>query len=235
MIEIASGARVQIRDEEWLVRTADLCDVGGHELKCIGISETVRNREAIFLTAIDSVEVLDPNNTELVLDDSPRFVSSLLYLEARLRQTIPTSAEITLGHRGAMDALPFQLLPTKRALEQLRPRFLIADAVGLGKTLEAGVLVSELMRRGRGRLMRLRHASVSSVTKAPFSHRHRLRWRASSASASCNPARIAWRGPKGTEIAAKSVSEQARATRARHVSVGSLTAVTDLQTRPGVP
>ena len=69
MIDIAPGARVQIRDEEWLVRTADLCDMGGYQLQCLGISETVRNREAIFLTAIDSFEVLDPKNTELVLDD----------------------------------------------------------------------------------------------------------------------------------------------------------------------
>lgn len=151
MIEIAPGARVQIRDEEWLVRTNDRCDVGGRQLQCIGISETVRNREAIFLTAIDDVEVLDPRNTDLVLDDSPGFVSSLLYLEARLRQTIPTNTDVALGHRGAMDMLPFQLVPTQRALEQLRPRFLMADAVGLGKTLEAGILVSELIRRGRGR------------------------------------------------------------------------------------
>jgi len=153
MVDIAPGARVQIRDEEWLVRTADPCDVGGYQLQCIGISETVRNREAIFLTRIDAVQPLKPEETELVVDESSLFISSLLYLEARLRQTIPTSADVALGHRGAMDTLPFQLLPTRRALDQLRPRFLIADAVGLGKTLEAGILVSELMRRGRGRRM----------------------------------------------------------------------------------
>lgn len=151
MMDIAPGARVQIRDEEWLVRTVDPCDVGGRQLACIGVSETVRNREAIFLTELDDVEVLDPRNTELVPDLSPQFIASLLYLEARLRQTVPTGQQIALGDRGAMDLLPFQLQPTARVLEQLRPRILIADAVGLGKTLEAGILVSELMRRGRGR------------------------------------------------------------------------------------
>ena len=147
----APGARVLIRDEEWLVRGANQCDLGGYELECLGVSETVRHREALFLTEIDEVKVLDPRDTELVSDDSPAYIGSRLYLEARLRQTVPTGTELALGHRGAMDALPFQLLPTHQALEQVRPRFLIADSVGLGKTLEAGILLSELMRRGKGR------------------------------------------------------------------------------------
>jgi ERCC4-related helicase len=151
MNAIAPGARALIRDEEWIVRSVDQCDVGGYQLDCIGVSETVRHREAIFLTEIDTVTPLDPRQTELVADTSPKFISSLLYLEAKLRQTVPTDGAISVGHLGAMDALPFQLEPTRRVLEQLRPRFLIADSVGLGKTLEAGILVSELIRRGRGR------------------------------------------------------------------------------------
>jgi len=147
----APGARVLIRSEEWIVRNVEQCDMGGHQLECLGVSELVRHREAIFLTQIDAVKVLDPRETELVGDVSPRYMSSLLYLEARLRQTVPTDEAIALGNRGAMDTLPFQLMPTHRVLQQLRPRFLIADSVGLGKTLEAGILVSELMRRGKGR------------------------------------------------------------------------------------
>ncbi|MGH7068468.1 MAG: hypothetical protein ACREFO_00440, partial [Acetobacteraceae bacterium] len=126
----APGARVLIRDEEWLVCESSLCDVGGYQLSCLGVSETVRHREGIFLTTIDEVQVLDPRQTQLVGDDSPEYIASRLYLEARLRQTVPTGQELVLGHRAAFDALPFQLVPTHQALGQVRPRFLIADAVG---------------------------------------------------------------------------------------------------------
>lgn len=147
----APGARVLVRDEEWLVRNADQCNAGGYEVRCVGVSELVRNREAVFLTSLDRIEIIDPRETELVADPSPGFKASLLYLEARLRQTVPATDKLVLGHQGVMDPLPFQLDPASRVLKQLRPRLLIADTVGLGKTLEAGILTAELIRRGKGR------------------------------------------------------------------------------------
>ena len=50
-----------------------------------------------------------------------------------------------------MNLVPYQLDPALQALRQPRARILIADAVGLGKTLEAGVLATELIQRGRGK------------------------------------------------------------------------------------
>ena len=151
-ITFAPGARVLIRDAEWVIRSVDPSAAGGQQLLCVGVSELVREREAIFLTALEpQIEVLHPAQTTLVRDRSPRFADSLLTMESQLRQAVPSDNQIHVGHEAAMDLVPYQLDPARQALRQPRQRILIADAVGLGKTLEAGILVSELIARGRGR------------------------------------------------------------------------------------
>ena len=145
------GARVVVRDAEWIVRRVDHAP-GGYQIVCDGVSELVRGREAVFLTALEpTIQVLDPAETELVPDDSAQFTDSILYMESQLRQAVPNDSEIHVGHTAAMDCVDYQLDPARQALARPRQRILIADAVGLGKTLEAGVLVSELIARGRGR------------------------------------------------------------------------------------
>jgi superfamily II DNA or RNA helicase len=79
------------------------------------------------------------------------FNAALLSIESQRRRTMPNDAKIHLGHRAVMDLEPYQLEPTLQALRQPRSRILIADAVGLGKTLEAGILATELIQRGRGK------------------------------------------------------------------------------------
>jgi ERCC4-related helicase len=149
---VAPGARVIVRDAEWLVRKVFRTSTGGLSLAVTGISELVKDKESIFLDEIDkNIEVLDPVDTKLVTDTSSSYQKSILYMESLLRQTPPTDENLYIGHKAAMDQVPYQLDPAIQALQQPRQRILIADAVGLGKTLACGILVSELIRRGRGK------------------------------------------------------------------------------------
>ncbi|MGN0878091.1 MAG: helicase-related protein [Oligosphaeraceae bacterium] len=146
------GERLIIRDEEWLVQRVDTTSSGEQALSVTGLSPLVQGQERIFLTSLEErIEVLDPCNTLFVQDGSPNYRQSRLYLECLLRQTPPTDGDLYIGHRAAIDLVPYQLDPAFRALQEPRPRILMADAVGLGKTIECGILLAELIRRGRGK------------------------------------------------------------------------------------
>ena len=151
-IQIAPGSRIRARDEEWLVRKVDRSSAGNRRFTVVGLSALVRNRDAIFLEDLeDDLEVVDPAKTQPTLDDSPYFRDTRLHLQFLLRQSTPSDSRLRLGHQGAMDMVRYQIDPAFQALQQPRQRILIADAVGLGKTIESGILLSELIRRGRGR------------------------------------------------------------------------------------
>lgn len=153
-LDIAPGAIVEVRDEQWLVsaveQTAD-----GELLTVRGVSELVEGTTAQFYRSIDSVRTQDPSQTRVVADISSHYAKTRLWLESTLRKTsLPISdPQPTLTSHALADALTYQRHAVEKALEpgRLRTRLLIADAVGLGKTLEIGMILAELIRRGRGR------------------------------------------------------------------------------------
>lgn len=154
--EFAPGATVFVRNAEWRVMQVNHTSTGDTALHVLGLSELVRDQEALFLADYEAqfgepIRRLDPSLTRFVPDTSSHHQASLLYIESLLRRKAPTQPQLSLGHLGAMDLVPYQLEPAWKALQQTRQRILIADAVGLGKTLEAGILLSELVRRGRAR------------------------------------------------------------------------------------
>ena len=151
MSKFAPGMRVIIRDEEWMIKKCDTNSYGYTTLQCIGISPLVKDKSAYFLSDLERIHIVDPVKTKLVVDNSAHYNRSRLYLESQWRQMIPTDANLHIGHHAVMNVLPYQLEPARVSLKRPKQRILIADAVGLGKTLEAGILMSELIARGKGR------------------------------------------------------------------------------------
>lgn len=150
-VDYAPGMRVIIRDEEWVIRKVVTNTLNNRVLYCSGISALVKDRNATFLEDLESIEIVNPANVKLVADDSPHFRKAQLFIESLWRQKIPTDTALHIGQNAAMDLLPYQLEPTQMVLKRPRQRILIADEVGLGKTLEAGILISELIARGKGK------------------------------------------------------------------------------------
>src|SRR6056297_3022580 len=147
----APGMRVDIRGEEWVVRKVESNSRGTQTIHVEGLSGLVKEKDAIFLSELEEIKIIDPAETRLMTDKSPNFRQSKLYIESLLRKRAASGNKLYTGHKAAMDMMDFQLEPAAKALENSRQRILLADGVGLGKTLEAGILISELIARGRGK------------------------------------------------------------------------------------
>ncbi|WP_225631672.1 DEAD/DEAH box helicase [Streptomyces solaniscabiei] len=150
----APGSQVLVRDEQWLVKKVEPTRYDGWMVEASGVSSLVRGMDAVFYEKLDYIEPIDPDKTRLVPDPSPNHRKARLYLEAVIRKTALPQTEHGLALVGnfLMDQQTHQLRPAELALSQEnpQPRVLIADVVGLGKTLEIGILLAELIRRGRG-------------------------------------------------------------------------------------
>jgi len=148
---LTPGMRVLCRDAEWLVTRVDIANYSTYSqaVYCVGADDLVRGHEAVFLTDLDHIESVDPRNTTLVKDTSTGYRLSKLFLEAQLRQIPATGVEPVFEGMGAFELMKFQEDTVRHALSQLRPRLLLADAVGLGKTIQVGMVLTELIRRGR--------------------------------------------------------------------------------------
>lgn len=152
-VKYTAGMRLRIRDAEWFVRKVEEVKTGGQALYVRGITSPVQGRDQIFWTSAEEggIEILRPEDTELKLDTSAHGIETRLRIESTLRSNPVSTDAIAIAHHAAMDVMNYQLQPAAHALHSPRDprsRILIADAVGLGKTLEAGILLSELIVRG---------------------------------------------------------------------------------------
>ena len=94
-----------------------------------------------------------------------RWVAAVPYLGLH-HGDAPGRVPISSPFHGALQIDDFQLVPLLKALRMPRVNLLIADDVGLGKTIEAGLILSEL-------LLRRRIQRVLILTPASL----RLQWR----------------------------------------------------------
>lgn len=105
--------------------------------------------------------VLEPNALPRVDADAPMRMHEFLALQRATRWTAITpflapedpkrqaEAVPTAPVYGAVGADDFQLVPLARAMRMPRVSLLLADDVGLGKTVEAGLILAELVRKRR--------------------------------------------------------------------------------------
>lgn len=151
---LSPGARIEVRGEEWVVKQCHFDEESAaNVIRATGMSGIVRGLNMVFLDTLDKIKIVNPLQVQFDLDFSPNYRRTKLFIDTWLRKSVPTTNSLVIGHRGVFKEAPYQYKPAVQAMDQtknLRPRILMADAVGMGKTIEVGILLSELIRRGKG-------------------------------------------------------------------------------------
>jgi superfamily II DNA or RNA helicase len=164
-IEFQAGATVRARGGRFIVLSSDTIAQGGNDpirrLRLRALEAPFRNEEICVLHPIENVE---PDEIpELDILRPGRIARFQLLMDAIRLSLAPGDDRLVSSSRSKIDFEPYQQVPALRALELPRPRLLIADDVGLGKTIEAGLILREL--NGRRRAARILVVSPASITE----------------------------------------------------------------------
>ena len=99
------------------------------------------------LTSLQAVSTPEMEMIQHVMPASPEALQRLwLAIEAEQLPLIANTVTLTAAK---IDLLPHQIVLTHRVAEASPRRFLIADEVGLGKTIETALILRELASRGQ--------------------------------------------------------------------------------------
>ena len=140
-MEVSVGIKVAARGLEWDVIGVET--LGAQQrvrLACIGGDLAGLEWDLLHPAEALSILCTDPRP-----DEAGSLEEWRRYHIARFLEQIP-GAPMPPG-RVAIEA--YQRVPLLRALDMVRPRLLLADGVGLGKTIQAGLIAAELLVRRR--------------------------------------------------------------------------------------
>ena len=144
-MDFAAGTRVSARGLAWNV--IDVEHLGGQQLLRLRCDEgDLRGLEWEILHPNEKVEII----RSAFRPDAPGKLDAWrLHHMACLLEQVPGPTAILAAEPGRLQIEPYQLVPLMRALELPRPRLLLADGVGLGKTIQASLIAVELIARRR--------------------------------------------------------------------------------------
>jgi superfamily II DNA or RNA helicase len=150
-----AGQLVRVRTRTYLVESVDRLDGFGTQVRlaCLDDDAQGQQLEVIWEIELDS-QVLDGETWQSIGKkgfDPQRFFSAYIHT---LRWNCVTATDPRLFQapfRAGIRIDAYQLEPLRKALLLPRVNLFIADDVGLGKTIEAGLIASELILRRRVR------------------------------------------------------------------------------------
>jgi ERCC4-related helicase len=113
-------------------------------LRLRGTEHAVLGQELDILVPFESVEAV---RHDFQTDRAAPLDNWLVYHQAFLLEQALGPAALLAVQPGRLRIEPYQLVGVLRAIRMSRARLLLADGVGLGKTVQAGLVITELIAR----------------------------------------------------------------------------------------
>jgi SNF2 family DNA or RNA helicase len=143
MAILLPGTEVQARGLRWeIVFSQNLGSQTLYRLR--GLHGAFKGEEVELLEPFESIQ---PTYRELDPERAGPIRNWLLYHQAFLLEQALGPNALLAVQPGRLRLEPYQLVPVLRAIRMSRVRLLLADSVGLGKTIQAGLVLTELMAR----------------------------------------------------------------------------------------
>ncbi|MDX2271009.1 MAG: DISARM system SNF2-like helicase DrmD [Cyanobacteriota bacterium] len=145
------GQIVRIRSRQYLVEEVIPSPTGDTQVRLACLEDDAQGEPLnVFWQREIDAQILATSSWEQVTQrgfDQPRQFSAFLHA---LRWNCVTSTEPKLfqaPYRAGIEVKAYQLEPLRKALKMPRVNLFIADDVGLGKTIEAGLILREMLMR----------------------------------------------------------------------------------------
>ena len=123
----------------------------GKSVEIIG-SKTLFGKDTVWIHILENntfVQVLRSDLEDDITDDKKIGMSYLRYvaIAARIKEEM-AQKRLLAPYESSLIPLPHQILVLEKVMQGVQTRFLLADEVGMGKTIEAGLIIKEKKLRG---------------------------------------------------------------------------------------
>ena len=160
--QLLPGAVIRNRNRLWRVDNVD-----GDVVKATALDGPTSTHR--FYAPIENIEEGSLPAPDATTMGNPQFQD--LLIQANRLSMLHGTAPLMSLQRSRVIPTEYQLTPVVMALDMPAVRLLLADDVGLGKTIEAGLITSELLARNRAeRILIVTPANLRDQWREAFSH-----------------------------------------------------------------